>query len=382
MTLRGHIAVQAMLCIKTAKLVEDVVDRECFKIRIKVRLWACLWKRHVRILDSWSCPAQHMLDSGVRFLVVLFGRVSGSQANRRRHENMRIILAKTKSSADRRENTFTPPNFQENLILKRFIVFASGMLWAASLAPVSAAGGKVVLQLDMRNITVETNNIVLTALNGIRLAAQSAEWQVDPVAKAVVNTTGSGAAPFVVEAGPEASGKCMKTLFLVTTNAPAIRLFETIVASNERFRMAGREENELFNVEAIPDTGPFTVASWAVDLQPGATLSGGKKQMLEIVFSEPQKLEDMHFLSEGRDAWARAWRGGVLEWIGVDDIVSEPVREAVAHYFRLKHGLHHLNAQSTPEGRARAGAMGISFGNIFGTVYIVAQASSDRGENP
>ena len=255
----------------------------------------------------------------------------------------------------------------------------------AALASVADAA-TVVLQADGRNATTtETptgaTNLVLTARNGVRIFSDSDAWKKNADGT-LYNAVGSGAAPWRVEPSPETSGKCVKTLFLVTTNAPTIRLLETIVASNERFRMAGREENELFNEEAIPDTGPFTVASWAVDMQPGATLSGGKKQMLEIVFSEPQKLEDMHFLSEGRDAWARAWRGGVMEWIAMDDVVSEPVREAVAHYFRLKFGLDHLNAQSTPEGRARAGAMGISFGNIFGTVYIVAQISSDKGGNP
>jgi hypothetical protein len=272
--------------------------------------------------------------------------------------------------------------FQWEIIMKKFTIFWGGIILFAGMVLLagfagggaSITGGNVVLQLDMRNSTVNATNIILTAFNGVKLYGNRNEWQVDPTNKTLFNAVGSGALPLRVEASPETSGKYVKTLFIVTTNAPAIRLFETVVASNERWRIGGKEAgNDLFNDEAIPDTGRFTVATWSVDLAPEANLLGGQKQLLEIIFHEPQKLEDMHFLSEGRAEWLRAYRGGILECIAFSgpDPVSEPVKMAIAHYFRLKYGLSHLTVQSTPHGRAAGSAMGVNYCGYFGTIYTI-----------
>ena len=235
----------------------------------------------------------------------------------------------------------------------------------------TANGATVVFQVDgLKNATVEEGtNFVLKAGNGIRLVGRSEDWQSgDGV---VFNAKGSGALPLRVEASNETSGKYVKTLFVVVTNAPSIKLFESIVASKERFRIGGRESgNTLFNAEAVVDAGAFTIADWSVNLQPKAKLSGGARQMITIVFKEPQKLEEMQFGGEGRPEWGRGFRGGFLEFIAVSDTVSEPVHEAVAHYFRLKHGLP-LDVQSTPEGRAQGSAIGVNFSGKFATIYSV-----------
>ena len=266
--------------------------------------------------------------------------------------------------------------------MRNFVVFLSGIVLAVSLAPsaVSAANGKVVFQADgLRHGAVEGGtNLVLTATNGIKIYASSQEWMKDENTGVIYNAIGSGAFPFRVAASPATSGKYVKTLFIVIKNAEMIRLFETIVASKERFRMAGREANELFNDEAIPDTGNFTAPIWRTDLILYAPLLGGRVQLLEIEFSEPQPLETMQFLSEGRaDAWLRAHRGGLIEVIAIggtendNDPVPQPVREAVAHYVRLRHGLNHLHVMSTPAGRAMGSAMGINYAGVFGTIFKI-----------
>ena len=126
------------------------------------------------------------------------------------------------------------------------------------------------------------------------------------------------------------------------------------------------------------DEGAFTIADWAVDLAPRASVKGGQKSLIEIVFGEPQPLQTMHFLSEGRaDVWLRAWRGGLVECIAIggtendNDPVPEPVREAIAHYVRLRHGLTHLQVMSTPAGRAAGSAMGMDYAGVFGTVFKI-----------
>ena len=259
--------------------------------------------------------------------------------------------------------------------MRNIAAFLSGIVLALSLMPsaASANGGVVVFQADGRKTTVDTTNIVVTAFNNIKLFGSSDDWQTDSRGL-IFNAKGSGALPLRIEASPETSGKYVKTLFIVTTNAPTIRLFETIVASRERFRMAGREANDLFNAEAAIDTGRFTVADWSVDLVSRADMVGGRRQLLKIIFSEPQPLGDIHFLSEGRsDAWLRAWRGGAFEFLAFSgpDEVSEPVEMAVAHYFRLKYGMTHLQATSTPSGRASAVAAGCHFGNYFSTLLLL-----------
>ena len=256
---------------------------------------------------------------------------------------------------------------------------SSSLFWSKLLLPVVVAAatchaGVIVFQADGRHGAVEGGtNLVLTAFNGVRLFGNSDEWQKDANTGIIYNAAGSGALPLRIEANPETSGLFVKTLFIVTTNAPTIRLYETIVASKERFRMAGREANDLFNDEAVVDTGRFTIADWSVDLVSQADMTGGRKQLLKIIFHEAQPLEDIHFFGEGRAEWARAWRGGALEFMAFSgpDEVSEPVEMAVAHYFRLKYKLHHLQALSTPAGRSEAVAAGCHFGNYFSTLLIL-----------
>jgi len=248
-----------------------------------------------------------------------------------------------------------------------------------SLAGFTANASTVVFQADgLRHGAVEGTNFVLTADNGIKLYGSSQEWKKDASTGIIYNAVGSGAFPLRIEASPETSGKYVKTLFIVTTNAPAIRLFETIVASKERFRMAGKEANDLFNDQAIPDTGKFTAATWRTDLEHEKPLLAGRFQLLEVEFLEMQPLDSMQFLSEGNSTtWLRAFRGGMLEMIAIGGAendnapVPEPVREAIAHYVRLRHGLTHLHVMSTPKGRAMGSVMGINYAGVFGTVYSV-----------
>ena len=253
--------------------------------------------------------------------------------------------------------------------MKFFSLFL--IIMAAGFAPNAANAATTLLQISGRDFYDDATNVFLAASSGVRLVAESGEWKRDANG-AIYNAKGSSALPWRVEAdNPAASGKFVKTIFLVVSNAPSIAIFESVVTSNERFRIGGRESgNKRFNAEAAVDAGAHTILDWSVNLQPKAKLSGGATQMITLVFKEPQKLEYMQFFGEGRPEWGRGFRGSLLELIALDGTVSEPVHEAVAHYFRLKYGLP-LDVQSTPEGRLKGSEIGISYSGQFGSILYL-----------
>ena len=228
--------------------------------------------------------------------------------------------------------------------------------------------GGVSFQLDARKgVATTESNVVWSALQGMRVVGERAEWQ--RVDDGIVNVAGAEAGALVFEEGEGV----VRSMVMVVRCGASLRMRETLICGERVFRLAGRPENEVSgNVVGRFERGGFCeVESWKVDGVEGAELEAGRTQLVEVVFPMGLTLSRMGLGSDvGRKEWRRAWGGGFCEVIGFDEVPSDSALAGMRHYLNLKWELG-LEMGSTAAERSAASGAGVHLGKVFATLFMV-----------